>query len=406
MVDVITKKQNGVVFTPEWVVAFMVEEVFRGRSITGNEKILDAGCGDGIFAALATRVFSDLSGKSVKDVIENNIYFIDVSAEYVEKTKERLRSLSKETVKKFNAVVGDFCFHDFHNHFDLIIGNPPYVRIQNLNDRRELLQKRYISTSNGSIDLYFCFFERALQLLSNNGAISFITPNSHIYSAAGRHLRMILLPHVTKIINFDHFQIFKDATAYTAITFLQKQKTRDFLYANHHAENLGNIKYKKILSENMRTLRWEFFDEEHVAKITHLSGMYSTLHDVADIHYGIATLKDDIYIFSPDKTDSEYFYRADFKIERDLCVPIIKASTYKGKNQDLFLFFLTVMRGLYRRTSFAKNSLRRIYILTTIEVCLSRGIKAGQRVRRILCFWQEPRLADKFWKENPYEHHE
>ena len=157
----------------------------------------------------------------------------------------------------------------------------------------------------------------------------------------------------------------------------------------------------------MRTLRWEFFDEEHVAKITHLSGMYSTLHDVADIHYGIATLKDDIYIFSPDKTDSEYFYRADFKIERDLCVPIIKASTYKGKNQDLFLIFPYRNERIIPENIFRKEFPEAyLYFNHHRSVLESRDKGGGQRVRRILCFWQEPRLADKFWKENPYEHHE
>jgi len=44
--------------------------------------------------------------------------------------------------------------HNFNGKFDFIIGNPPYVRIQNLNGRKEQLQKNYITASNGSIDLY------------------------------------------------------------------------------------------------------------------------------------------------------------------------------------------------------------------------------------------------------------
>jgi type I restriction-modification system DNA methylase subunit len=57
------KKENGVVFTPEWVVDFMTEEIFNSQKIRGDEKILDAGCGEGVFAAIAAQKFSKISGK-------------------------------------------------------------------------------------------------------------------------------------------------------------------------------------------------------------------------------------------------------------------------------------------------------------------------------------------------------
>lgn len=333
------KKQNGVVFTPEWVADFMIGEIFNGQKINGNEKILDAGCGEGIFTIAVAQKFAKLSGKKIEKVIEDNIYFVDISDEYIEKTKQNLQKLSTGKISKYNAIVDDFFFHNFREKFDFIIGNPPYVRIQNLNDRKEYLQKKYASASNGSIDLYFCFFEQALKLLSENGKISFITPNSHFYSAAGKILRNLLLPHLTKIVNFDHFQVFKDATAYTAITFLNNQKNNDFLYAENFKNDFNDIKYKKISTNKMNSERWEFFDQEYQNKITGLNKKYSKLKDIADIHYGIATLKDEFYIFSPQKNDKLYYYFNDFKIEKSLCVPIIKASTYKGENQNFYLIF-------------------------------------------------------------------
>ena len=333
------KKQNGVVFTPEWVANFMVDEILNSQKINGDEKILDAGCGEGVFTIIAAQKFSKLSGKKYEKVIEDNIYFADISEEYIEKTKQNLQKLSKNKITKFNATTDDFCFHNFNEKFDFIIGNPPYVRIQNLNDRKEQLQKNYIAASNGSIDLYFCFFEQALKLLSNNGKIAFITPNSHFYSAAGRNLRNLLLPHLTKIINFDHFQVFKDATAYTAITLLQKENVANFLYAENFKNDFKYLEYKKISTRHMRSERWEFFDEKYLDKIVKLNKKYSTLHEIANIHYGIATLKDELYIFSPDKSDKNYFYVDIFKIEKKICVPIIKASTYKGENQNIFLIF-------------------------------------------------------------------
>ena len=152
--NALIKKENGVVFTPEWVVDFMVEKIFNSQKISGDEKILDAGCGEGVFTTIATQRFAKLTGKNINEVIEKNIYFTDISDEYIEKTKQNLQKLSKDKIKKFNAVTDDFCFHNFNEKFDFIIGNPPYVRIQNLNGRKEQLQKNYITASSSSIDLY------------------------------------------------------------------------------------------------------------------------------------------------------------------------------------------------------------------------------------------------------------
>ena len=66
-----------------------------------------------------------------------------------------------------------------------------------------------------------------------------------------------MLPHLAKIINFDHFQIFKDATAYTAITILQKKMSLIFVCENYK-NDFENIEFKKISAKHMRPERWEF----------------------------------------------------------------------------------------------------------------------------------------------------
>lgn len=395
--NAITKKENGVVFTPEWVVDFMVDEALKSREITGDEKILDAGCGEGIFAVIAAQKFSQLSGQSMREVIEKNIYFIDTSKEYVEKTKQNLQKLSKNKIRKYNAITDDFCFHDFGEKFDFIIGNPPYVRIQNLNDRREQLQKSYVTASSGSIDLYFCFFEQALRLLNKNGKIAFITPNSHFHSAAGKNLRNLTLPHITKIVNFDHFQVFKDVTAYTAITFLQNEPAIEFLYVENFKNNFQDLEYKKILTRHMRSERWGFFDDKYLDKIIKLNKKYSTLQEVADIHYGIATLKDDIYIFSPKKNDKNYFYFGDFKIEKDLCVPIIKASTYKGEPQNLLLIFPYKNEKIISKHIFQKNYPEAYkYLLKQRDILEMRDKGGGKNYEEFYAFGRNQGLKTSF----------
>lgn len=394
------KKENGVVFTPEWVADFMVSEVLNSQKITGNEKILDAGCGEGIFSITAAKIFAKLSDKPINKVIEENIYFIDLSPEYIEKTKENLQKLSKVKITKFNAIKDDFCFHDFKGWFDFVIGNPPYVRIQNLNGRKDLLQKNFLTASSGSIDLYFCFFEQALKLLKDNGRITFITPNSHFYSAAGKKLRELMLHNLTKIVNFDHFQIFKDTTAYTAISFLQKQKTNKFLYSENFKNDFLNIEFKKISAQHMRPERWEFFDKKYLDKIIKMNKKYSTLQEVANIHYGIATLKDELYIFSPKKSDDQYHYFNEYKIEKNLCVPIIKASTYKGKDQNLFLIFPYKNEKVIPHGIFKKNYPEAYkYFMAQKEILAMRDKGGGKNYEEFYAFGRNQGLKTSFGKK-------
>lgn len=394
------KKQNGVVLTPEWVVDFMVEEALGGKKITGDEKILDAGCGEGIFAVIAARKFSKLSGKPIKKVVEENIYFTDISKESIEKTKQNLQKLSKNKITEFHDITDDFCFHNFDEKFDFIIGNPPYVRIQNLNERKEQLQRNYAAAVSGSIDLYFCFFEKALKLLNEKGRISFITPNSHFYSQAGKNLRDLILPHLAKIINFDHWQVFKDATAYTAISFLQKEKTTEFLYAENFKKDFQDIKFKKISAMHMRGDRWEFFDQKYLDKIIKLNKKYSTLQEVAEIHYGIATLKDDVYIFSPHRIDSKYLYFDAFKIEKSLCVPIVKASTYKGENQNLFLIFPYQNEKIIPKNIFQKDYPEAYkYFLSQRDILEMRDKGGGKNYDEFYAFGRNQGLKTSFGKK-------
>jgi adenine-specific DNA-methyltransferase len=394
------KKQNGVVFTPEWVVDFMIDEVFKNQKLTGKEKILDAGCGAGIFSVIAAEKFSKLTNKKIEKVIEENIYFVDISEQHIEETKQNLQKVSDNKVKKFNTIKDDFCFHNFDEKFDFIIGNPPYVRIQNLEDRREKLQSNFITASNGSIDLYFCFFEQALKLLKDDGKISFITPNSHFYSSAGKNLRDLILPHTDKIINFDHFQVFKDATAYTAITILNKQKNESFLYTENYKGDFKNLNYKKIFGKNLKSERWEFFEEEFSDKIIKLNKKYSSLQEIADIHYGIATLKDDIYIFSPEKAYGGYFYKNGFKIEKNLCVPIIKASTYKGLDQDMWMIFPYEKEKIIPKNIFQNKYPKAYkYFLHNREVLENRDKGGGKNYEEFYSFGRNQGLKTSFGRK-------
>lgn len=394
------KKLEGVVYTPEWIAAYMAREIFAGKKLRGNEKILDAGCGAGVFSVAVAREFSRLTKKSIESVIAENIFFTDINAEAVSETKENLEMLANKKSVQTNGTMGDFCFSLEGERFDYIIGNPPYVRIQNLNERRAEIQKSFSTAASGSIDLYFCFFERALALLAFGGRIAFITPNSHFYSHAGKNLRSMLLPHLSKIVNFDHFQVFPDATAYTAITFLESKHTPTFLYAENFKNDVKDIAFRTIDKKNLHSDRWQFFDREHSRKLAALRKEFSSLEEIADIHYGIATLKDDVYIFSPEEENEKYFMKDGFKIERSVCVPIIKASTYKGKDQYLFLLFPYKNERVIAEDIFKKEFPEAFrYLLSKRSLLEERDKGGGREYEEFYAFGRSQGLKTSFGKK-------
>jgi type I restriction-modification system DNA methylase subunit len=117
--------------------------------------------------------------------------------------------------------------------FDGIIGNPPYIRVQELNrwapEECEFYKRRYKSAAKGNYDIYVVFIERALELLADDGLLGFISPHKFWQAAYGEGIRKIIAEgrHLRSVIDFTDQQVFPGATTYTAIHVLSKNANRD-----------------------------------------------------------------------------------------------------------------------------------------------------------------------------------
>ncbi|MFA7270196.1 MAG: Eco57I restriction-modification methylase domain-containing protein [Sterolibacterium sp.] len=109
--------------------------------------------------------------------------------------------------------------------FDVLIGNPPYVRHEELADYKPHFKKLY-ECASGTADLYVYFYERAMQLLKPHGVLSFITSNKWYRAAYGKALRGYLRSHskLLSIIDFGDEAVFT-ALAYPTIVVAQKRET-------------------------------------------------------------------------------------------------------------------------------------------------------------------------------------
>ncbi len=121
--------------------------------------------------------------------------------------------------------------------FSAIIGNPPYVRNQHFIEaypkQAEILQKRYVSFSEGNADIYLPFVERAFEILRPDGALSYIMPHRFWANDYGKQIRNLLSStyKVSEVLNFRAEQVFDGPTTYTTImTFLKTSTTRGYSF--------------------------------------------------------------------------------------------------------------------------------------------------------------------------------
>ena len=124
--------------------------------------------------------------------------------------------------------------------FDVIIGNPPYIRIQALKEwapvEVEYYKRRYRAASKGNYDIYVVFVEKALELLNERGRLGYILPHKFFNAQYGAPLRGLIAEgkHLAEVVHFGDQQVFAGATTYTCLLFLEKEARQAFHFVKAH----------------------------------------------------------------------------------------------------------------------------------------------------------------------------
>ena len=230
--------------------------------------------------------------------------------------------------------------------FDVVIGNPPYLRIQGIREVNpeygDFLSRTY-KAATGSFDLYVCFVERALNLTNNYGFVNFIMPIKWSNGSFGKGLRKIVsgIHAAQRIINFGAYQVF-NASTYTALQWFKKGATNLFynelhqdLPSNeelaHYLERLDSNSFSIIPASKLTESTWTLAQDDDNEILKALKRQPRTLGDVFDkIFQGLATGKDDVFFLHKCKdnrsTISAYSYMLDefVEIEKDITKPLLK----------------------------------------------------------------------------------
>jgi len=414
----------GVVPTPKIIVEQIVKDTLlplvEGKTLSelSEIKIADICCGSGTFLISAfdfilekkmEKVISEgaedsdlvyeVDGKGLsftlkgkRDILENNLYGVDINPYAVEVTEfslllkllegedeatvnnfihqhsEKVLPNLKANIKCGNSLV-DSKFFDFmpdaldndellfsvkpfdwdeefpdimtNGGFDAIVGNPPYVRIQNM-QRYSREEIKYYQSSNSqytvakkaTIDKYFVFIQRAVELLNSTGLLGYIVPHKFFLTTGGKELRKFITENhqISKIIHFGVTQVFPERTTYTAIIILQANKKDEFEFkkiSKISPETLSSEEHtRKYRTEKYNSDPWIFLSPETEAIFEKFKGdEFAKLGEITEITVGLQTSADKIYIFVPEgESENSYTftYRGqEYEIEKGICRPAI-----------------------------------------------------------------------------------
>ncbi len=352
------KVVNGAVYTPNYIKSFIVEKSFsKVKKSLVEIKSADISCGCGAFLFTIANKQKKETQRPFCQIFEENIFGLDICQTSIKRTEILLTLLAiskgeDEREFKFNLFCGNALSFNWKSNcsaiqsnggFDLIVGNPPYVRAKNIDSKNKKLLSNWSVTKSGNPDLYIPFFEIGLENLNKNGILGYITVNSFFKSVNARELRKYLQTnkYELSIIDFGDEKLFETKSAYTCICFLGKEKSEYIRYKKETSKTLqknGLDKFNKIPIKDLDFHRgWIINNKQIVENIKRIESIGKSLGVKYKIKNGIATLSNDIYIFKPIAENKKYYTLIRngkrFEIEKGICRDIIKPNILKYEHE-------------------------------------------------------------------------
>ncbi|GAA1053921.1 Eco57I restriction-modification methylase domain-containing protein [Dietzia natronolimnaea] len=389
------RKKEGVYYTPDYVVRYVVERTvgdylrsieeelkdkynlsgvrtdagyerrerqlyMEYQSVLESIRVIDPACGSGAFLVgvfdyllaehdrvaqiLGTYILTSLED-SYRAILTDNIYGVDLNEESVELTKLSLwlktalkdKDLTDldENIKCGNSLISRSGITDrpfnweeafprvfSRGGFHVVVGNPPYVRVQNLEQGHVDYFFNEYEVPTGKLDISIIFFEKALQILRRGGRAAFISSSQWMQTDYGANLRKLLSgrQNLEEIIDFGSLPVFEDASTYPAIYSMSHNRYESVQYAR--IASADKLDFASIVGAPRREISyvdlshtaWSFGDYDLVGDLKARGVQYRPLSDVAHAYVGDITGHNETFVLSTERA-------VELGIEKEILFP-------------------------------------------------------------------------------------
>jgi len=338
--------ENGEVFTRRWVVDLILDLCgYTADRDLARLQVVEPACGAGAFLGpIVDRLIASCE-RHDRDLLEarDAIRAFDLLPEAVEASRrlieDRLVGCGADPADARRLAASwarpaDFLLADLGDlEADHVIGNPPYIRLENLPPGRNAAYRDACPTMRGRSDIFVGFIERGLRLLRPGGALGFIVADRWMRNQYGAALRKLVEEEfaVEAVVEMHDVEAFEeDVSAYPAITLIRKAEQKRALVASTTSEFgkdgadalrewAGRASSGRLEAPSVRAAwltgwprgggSWPWGDPERLALIAELEGRLPPLQDAdtgTHVGVGLATGADDIYLTAdPDLVEPE-----------------------------------------------------------------------------------------------------
>ncbi len=319
-------KHSGQVFTPNYLVRTILDFAgYCGEDVL-RKHVIDNSCGDGAFlceivdrycrAGLAVGA----DAETLRCELETFVHGIELDAAAYANCLYNLNAVAE--TYGVDDVCWDVCHENamavnkYDGKMDYVLGNPPYVRVHNLEDDYSTV-KTFDFAQEGMTDLFLVFYELGFQMLNATGRLCYITPSSWISSLAAKKMRDYIMRRrtLTSVIDLGHYQAFEQATTYTMIALFDNRNEGDGCAYYTYNTELKEPCFVDVIPYDEMNIGNNFYlgSREDLRLLRDIKMAYSGGFCV--VKNGFATLADKVFI-------------GDIPFD-DYTIPVLKASTGK-----------------------------------------------------------------------------
>lgn len=327
-------ENKGVVYTKRWVVELLLDLAgYRPETNLAHKVAVEPAAGDGAFLGPMVERLAESCRRFERPISECadslTAYELDAAS------AGRARNLAMEVLMRYGLEqpaaehlaaawvrTGDYLFDATAVEADFVIGNPPYVRLEDIPEEIATLYRDAYPTMRGRADLYVAFFEAGLRQLKEGGTCAFICADRWMRNQYGAELRALVTSGyaVEAVIEMHNTDAFHDEVdAYPAITVIRRQKQGAAVVASAApgSEDIPSQALAAMLtaganakptavSEGLHVARverwfegadpWPCHSPEQLALLRRLEERFPALEVFAKVGIGVASGNDGVFI--------------------------------------------------------------------------------------------------------------